>query len=121
MFAEEDHLEPLEAGDVPDLEVGFGLVAAHGGVAEAEAAVASEGEHVQRFGGFGECLGEHHCCEAAVGEAVEFAADRVEGEKMVDIEVAGHFESEFGVVEEAIEDPVVVEGDLMLMRIAFGR
>ncbi len=65
-------------------------------------------------------MGEHQGGEAAVGEAVEVTADGVEGEKMVDIEVADHFEGEFGAFDEAIEDPVVLESNAGLWRIAFG-
>lgn len=109
-FAEEDHPEPFETGDVPDLEVGFGLVGAQGGIAEAELTVAPEGENVRRSGGSDPGMGQYHGGETAVGETVEVAADGVEGEKMVNIQVADHFKHEFRVVEEAIENPVVVVG-----------
>ena len=102
------------------MEVGFGFVAPHGGVAETEAAVATEGEDVGGFRGFTDGLGEHYCCEAAVGEGVEFAADGVEVEKIIDIKVGGHFEDELGVVEEAVEDPVVVERMLIFGSMASG-
>lgn len=80
------------------------FVAAVGRVAEAEGAVAAEGEEAGGFGGEGVGVREDHGGNARIGEAVEVFADGVEGDEVRDGEVADCFEDEFGEVEELIED-----------------
>lgn len=58
--------------------------------------------------GFAAPLGFDHGGEAAVDEHVEVFGDGVEGDEVLDVEVFGDFEGEFGVVEEGVEDAVVV-------------
>lgn len=108
-FAEDDHLQPAEAGHETHFEVSLGLVAALGRVADAEGAIAAEGEDAGGFGREDAGVVEDHGGEVGVGQGVEVFTDGVKGDEVGDGEVANRFKDEFGVLEETVEDAAWIE------------